>query len=194
MLTDRERIAHDLHDHVIQRLFAAGMDLQGSIARARSPELVERLSRTVDDLHATIQEIRTTIFGLQHPSGHVADFRQRIQRLIADLTDDRGISTTLQMVGPMTVMGVQLADHAEAVITEAISNTVRHSGASRLTIEITAVDELAIDIIDDGRGIPPTTNAAAAWPTWRTRRTTRRHLPDHLTRPRAAPTCTGLPP
>ena len=109
----------------------------------------------MDDLHATIQEIRTTIFGLQHPSGHVADFRQRIQRLIADLTDDRGISTTLQMVGPMTVMGVQLADHAEAVITEAISNTVRHSGASRLTIEITAVDELAIDIIDDGRGIPP---------------------------------------
>ena len=155
VLTDRERIAHDLHDHVIQRLFAAGMDLQGSIARARSPELVERLSRTVDNLHATIQEIRTTIFGLQHPSAHVADFRRRIQRLIADLTDDRGISTTLQMVGPMTVMGVQLADHAEAVITEAISNTVRHSGASRLTIEITAVDELAIDIIDDGRGIPP---------------------------------------
>ena len=67
VLADRERIAHDLHDHVIQKLFAAGMDLQGSIARARSPELVERLTRTVDDLQATIDEIRTSIFGLQHP-------------------------------------------------------------------------------------------------------------------------------
>ena len=58
VLADRERIAHDLHDHVIQRLFAAGMDLQGTIARSRSPEVVERLSRTVDDLQATINDIR----------------------------------------------------------------------------------------------------------------------------------------
>jgi len=154
VLADRERIAHDLHDHVIQKLFAAGMDLQGSIARARSPELVERLTRTVDDLQATIDEIRTSIFGLQHPSGQVADFRQRIQRLIADLTQDRPIATTLQVLGPMTGVGVELADHADAVITEAISNTVRHSGASRLTIEITAAHELAIDLIDNGCGIP----------------------------------------
>ena len=154
VLADRERIAHDLHDHVIQKLFAAGMDLQGSIARARSPELVERLTRTVDDLQSTIDDIRSTIFGLQHPSGQVVDFRQRIQRLIAKLTDDRPIATTLRMLGPMTGVGGELAAHAEAVLTEAISNTVRHSGASRLTIEITAADEMAIDIIDNGRGIP----------------------------------------
>jgi len=77
VLSDRERIAHDLHDHVIRRLFAAGMDLQGSIARAHSPELVDRLTRTVNDLHTTIQEIRTTIFELQHPSTQAGDFRQR---------------------------------------------------------------------------------------------------------------------
>ncbi|MEN4477716.1 MULTISPECIES: sensor histidine kinase [Mycolicibacterium] len=151
---DRERIAHDLHDHVIQKLFAAGMDLQGSIARARSPELVERLTRTVDDLQATIDAIRTSNFGLQHPRGQVADFRQRIQRLIAELTENRPIATTLQMRGSITGVGVELADHADAVITEAISNTVRHSGASRLTIEITTGDELAIDLIDNGCGIP----------------------------------------
>ena len=89
VLADRERIAHDLHDHVIQKLFAAGMDLQGSIARARSPELVERLTRTVDDLQSTIDDIPQHHLRAAHPSGQVVDFRQRIQRLIAKLTDDR---------------------------------------------------------------------------------------------------------
>lgn len=84
----------------------------------------------------------------------MADFRQRIQRLIAELTENRPIATTLQMRGSITGVGVELADHADAVITEAISNTVRHSGASRLTIEITTGDELAIDLIDNGCGIP----------------------------------------
>ena len=75
--------------------------------------------------------------------------------MIADLTDERGITTTLRILGPIAVVDAELADHAEAVITEAISNTVRHSGASRLMLEITAADELAIDITDNGSGIPP---------------------------------------
>jgi signal transduction histidine kinase len=154
VLADRERIAHDLHDHVIQKLFATGMDLQGSIARARSPELVDRLTRSVDDLQSTIEDIRTAIFGLQRPTGQ-PDFRQRIEQVIADLADERGITTTLRILGPIAVVDAELADHAEAVITEAISNTVRHSGASRLMLEISAADELAIDITDNGSGIPP---------------------------------------
>ena len=89
VLADRERIAHDLHDHVIQRLFAAGMDLQGTIARSRSPEVIERLSRTVDDLQATINEIRNTIFELHARDDADASFRARVERLVADLTDNR---------------------------------------------------------------------------------------------------------
>ena len=85
----------------------------------------------------------------------MADFRQRIQRLIAELTEDRPIATTLRMLGPTTGVGVGLADHADAVITEAISNTIRHSGASRLTIEVTAADQFTVDITDNGCGIPP---------------------------------------
>ena len=69
ILADRERIAHDLHDHVIQRLFAAGLDLQGTIARSKAPEISDRLARTVDDLQATIETIRSTIFDLQSPLG-----------------------------------------------------------------------------------------------------------------------------
>ena len=62
VLADRERIGHDLHDHVIQRLFAAGIDLQGTIARCRSSEITDRLNRTVTDLQTTIEDVRTTIF------------------------------------------------------------------------------------------------------------------------------------
>ena len=154
ILAERERIAHDLHDHVIQRLFAAGMDLQGTLARARSPEVADRLNRTLDDLQTIIEEIRTTIFQLKSPLGHDGGFRHRIQRVVADLTESRDIVTTVHMHGPMTAVGGELAEHAEAVTAEAISNAVRHSGASRLTVEISVADMFTVDIIDNGCGMP----------------------------------------
>jgi signal transduction histidine kinase len=154
ILAERERIAHDLHDHVIQRLFAAGMDLQGTLARARSPEVAERLNRTLDDLQTIIEEIRTTIFQLKSPLGKSGDFRQRIQRVVADLTENRDIVMTMRMHGPMTAVGAELAEHAEAVTAEAVSNVLRHSGASRLTVEVSVADMFVLDISDNGCGIP----------------------------------------
>jgi signal transduction histidine kinase len=154
LLAERERIAHDLHDHVIQRLFAAGMNLQGTLARARSPEVAERLNRTLDDLQTIIEEIRTTIFQLKSPAGKNGDFRRRIQLLIADLTEARDVVTTLRMHGPMTAVGGELADHAEAVTAEAVSNALRHSGASRLTVEMSVADMFILDVLDNGSGIP----------------------------------------
>ncbi len=154
IVAERERIAHDLHDHVIQRLFAAGMDLQGTVARARSPEVVERLNRTLDDLQTIIEEIRTTIFQLKSPSENDGGFRNRIQRVVADLTENRDIVTTVRMHGPMTAISGELAEHAEAVTAEAVSNAVRHSGASRLTVEVSVADMLALDVIDNGCGMP----------------------------------------
>jgi len=156
LIADRERIAHDLHDHVIQRLFAAGMDLQGTIARSRSPEVNRRLSATVDDLQATIDEFRTTIFALQSRTTAAGGFRLQIQSAIAELTEDRAIQTMVRISGPLTAIGDQLAEHATPVIIEAVSNAVRHSGAEHLTIEIAVADELTIDITDDGCGIDPT--------------------------------------
>ena len=152
--TDRERIAHNLHDLVIQRVFAVGMDLQGTVARSRSPEVTARLNRTLSDLQAIIEDIRTAIFGLQSPAGQTSSFRQRIQQTVANLTDNRDITTTLQISGPLSVIGDPVAEHAEAVITEAISNAVRHSGGTGLTIKVAVADELAIDITDNGNGIP----------------------------------------
>ncbi|WP_434085110.1 GAF domain-containing protein [Mycobacterium paraterrae] len=154
ILADRERIAHDLHDYVIQRLFAIGLDVQGTIARVRSPELVARLDRTIDDLQTTIEDIRNTIFQLQTPATGDGGFRRKIQQTVADLTENREITTTLHMSGPMTAVDSQLAQHAEAVVAEAVSNAVRHSGAKHLNIKIAVADDLCIDVVDDGCGIP----------------------------------------
>lgn len=154
VLADRERIAHDLHDHVIQRLFAAGLDLQGTIARSTSPELNDRLMRTVDDLQATIETIRSTIFDLQSPLATGDDFRTRFQKLVADLTGDRGISTSVRLAGPLGAVAGQLSDHAEAVAAEAISNAVRHSGATHITVAVTVGDEFSLEVTDDGHGVP----------------------------------------
>jgi signal transduction histidine kinase len=154
IVAERERIAHDLHDHVIQRLFAAGMALQGTVARVRSPEVTDRLNRTLDDLQTIIEEIRTSIFQLKTPLEPGGGFRHRIQRLVADLTEDRDIATTVRMHGPTTAIGGELAEHAEAVTAEAVSNAVRHSGASRLTVEVSVADMLTLDIIDNGCGMP----------------------------------------
>ena len=154
ILAERERIAHDLHDHVIQRLFAAGMDLQGTLARARAPEVAERLNRTLDDLQTIIEEIRTTIFQLKSPLGKSGDFRHRIQRVVADLTKNRDVVTTVRLHGPMTAVAGELAEHAEAVTAEAISNALRHSGGSRLTVEVSVADMFILNVIDNGCGIP----------------------------------------
>jgi signal transduction histidine kinase len=154
ILADRERIAHDLHDHVIQKLFAAGLDLQGTIARARSTEIADRLTGTLDDLQGTIDDIRATIFKLQNPVVEREGLRQRIQNRVAELTEDRDIATTLDISGPLSDVFGELADHAEAVITEAVSNAVRHAGASQLTVRISAEDQLTVEVIDNGCGIP----------------------------------------
>ena len=154
VVAERERIAHDLHDHVIQRLFAAGMDLQGTVARARSPEVVDRLNRTLDELQTIIEEIRTTIFQLKSSGKNDGGFRNRIQQVVTALTENRDIVTTVRMHGPTTAVGGELAEHAEAVTAEAVSNAVRHSGASRLTVEVNVADMLTVDIVDNGCGVP----------------------------------------
>jgi len=154
ILADRERIAHDLHDHVIQRLFAAGLDVQGTIARSTVPEINDRLARTIDDLQATIETIRSTIFDLQSPWAAGQDFRNRLQKLIADLTGHRDVATSVRISGPLGAVTGQLSDHAEAVAAEAISNAVRHSGATHISVIVTVDDEFSLEVTDDGRGIP----------------------------------------
>jgi signal transduction histidine kinase len=150
VLADRERIAHDLNDNVIQRIFAVGLDLQGTIARSRSSEITARLNRSVNDLQTVIEDIRTTVFELHVTGTQRIGLRQRIQTAVADLTEKRDIATTIRVSGPMSVVGDDLAGHAESFILEAISNAVRHSGATQLTVAATVTDRLNVTITDNG--------------------------------------------
>jgi len=152
ILTDRDRIARDLHDHVIQRLFAVGLALQGTVPRARSAEVRQRLSGCIDDLQEVIQEIRTTIFDLHGSNSGVTRLRQRLDEAIAQFSS-ANLRTTTQFVGPLSVVTADLADHAEAVVREAVSNAVRHSKANTLSVTVTVDDDLIIEVTDDGCGI-----------------------------------------
>jgi signal transduction histidine kinase len=152
ILTDRDRIARDLHDHVIQRLFAVGLALQGTIPRARMPEVKERLTACVDDLQEVIQEIRTAIFDLHGASSGTTRLRQRVDEAIAQFATPE-VRTTTQFVGPLSVVDSTLADHAEAVVREAVSNAIRHGRATTLSVSVTVGDDLLIEVVDNGAGI-----------------------------------------
>ncbi|GAB2711422.1 GAF domain-containing sensor histidine kinase [Nocardia thraciensis] len=152
ILADRDRIARDLHDHVIQRLFAIGLGLQGTVPRVRPPEVRVRLTDAISDLQDVVQEIRTSIFDL-HGGRSGTRLRQRLQQAITQQTDDSDIRTSLHVSGPLLVVGSDLGDHAEAVVREAVSNAVRHSGATTVDIAITIADDLAVTVTDDGCGI-----------------------------------------
>jgi len=154
VLADRERIARDMHDQIIQRVFAVGLNLDGVVPRLRSPELAARVSQSVDELQAVVDDIRRTIFDLQHPLAGGRNFAQRIRDAIARIGDNCDEAITLQVTGPMSVVSEELADHAEAVVVEALSNALRHSGAAIITVKISIADELLVEVIDDGCGIP----------------------------------------
>ena len=153
VIADRERIARDLHDHVIQRLFAAGLSLQGASQSVGSPQVQTRLDDVVDELQGVIQEIRTTIFDLHGGSQGTTRLRQRLDQAIAAFSGS-GLRTTLLFIGPLSVVEPPLADHAEAVVREAVSNVVRHAGATALTVTVRVEDDFSIEVLDDGCGMP----------------------------------------
>ena len=152
VVADRDRIARDLHDHVIQRLFAIGLGLQATVPRVRTSDVQQRLSEYVDDLQAVIAEIRTTIFDLHGPTARMPRLRQRLDEAIAQYST-AALHITTQFIGPLSVVGDALAGHAEAVVREAVSNAVQHAEASKLHVAVTVDDELRIEVKDDGRGI-----------------------------------------
>ena len=154
MLGERNRIARDLHDHVIQRLFAVGLAMQSTHRRATSSLVAERLAEHIDQLHEVVQEIRTAIFDLHAGESEGHGLRLRLQDAIAELTEDATVRTTVRISGPLDLVPVELAGHAEAVVREAVSNAVRHSGADELWVTVSVDDNLVIDVVDDGVGLP----------------------------------------
>ncbi|KAA0933665.1 GAF domain-containing sensor histidine kinase [Streptomyces apricus] len=160
---DRDRIARDLHDLVIQRLFATGMLLESAQRRSVLPEVRQGVGKAVDELDVTIQEIRTAIFALQQgPAEFPAGLRTRVLREINMAAVPLGFKPSHRFVGPVdTVVGELTAKNLIAALREALSNAFRHAEASRIdvTVDVTArlADErpgVRLTVADDGVGIP----------------------------------------
>ncbi len=164
VLSDRHRIARDLHDHVIQRLFAIGMSIQtmlaaggtGSVGRFDDAARAERLEQVMTDLDRTIAQIRTSIFDLQTVSGHhdTATLRRRVLDIVSELSVHAPIAPSVQFDGPVdTVVPDALGPHIDAVLREGLSNALRHAHAEHISVSVSADDVLSVEITDDGVGI-----------------------------------------
>ena len=155
MVADRDRIARDLHDHVIQRLFATGLALQSTQRRSPSPEMTARLNEHIDQLQDIIHEIRAAIFDLHLDDTDIRSLRTIVADAVGELTADTALRTTIRISGRVDTLPTALSEHVEAVVREAVSNAVRHARAHRLTVTLSADDdELVVSVADDGIGVP----------------------------------------
>jgi signal transduction histidine kinase len=159
VLEDRDRIARDLHDLAIQRLFATGMTLQSTLRFVDHPEASERLLRAVDDLDETIKIIRSTIFGLRAEESQrdKAGLRSRAATSVEDAARVLGFTPSLRMEGLLdTDVPAAVAEDAVGVLVEALSNTARHARASAVEVcLVVAGGTLTVTVTDDGVGLPP---------------------------------------
>ncbi|MFC3891111.1 GAF domain-containing protein [Lentzea rhizosphaerae] len=155
VLEDRDRIARDLHDHVIQRLFATGMSLQGALTWVTHPEARRRVTKAVNQLDQTVLEIRTSIFDLQADSGDTG-LRRRLLNIVAEITEGAPVSPAIRMSGTIdSLVPDHIGEHAEAVVRETVTNALRHARATELTLTVEAGDALIITMVDNGLGMPP---------------------------------------
>ena len=153
---DRDRIARDLHDLVIQRLYATGMSLQGTVSLIGSRDAAERVSRSVDALDETIREIRSSIFALQARPEVVTipGLRARVLAIADEMTQMLGFPPTLQLDGRLDdEVPPDAAEHLLGALREALSNVARHAGADKVDVSVRAADELSLVVSDDGQGI-----------------------------------------
>jgi signal transduction histidine kinase len=159
LFEDRDRIARDLHDLVIQRLYATGMSLEGAMPMITRPELKTRVSNAVDAMDDTIKDIRATIFALQARDHADAqpDIRASIVGVVDEMTPMLSSAPSLRL-GPGLAEQVtaEIGEHVLAVLREALSNAARHAQASRVdvTVEVTEDGMLTVQVTDDGVGIP----------------------------------------
>ena len=155
VLEDRERIARDLHDVVIQRLFATGMQLQGAAPHTLRPEAAKRINAAVDDLDATIRDIRRSIFELRAPVG--SSLRTELRDAVDAATEVLGFRPVLDVSGPVdSAVPDDVVPEILAVVREALSNAARHAVAHTVRVSVrVAGGEVLVTVQDDGVGTDP---------------------------------------
>jgi signal transduction histidine kinase len=155
VLQDRERIARDLHDLVIQRLYATGMSLQGALPLITRPDAADRIGSAVDALDETIREIRSAIFSLQsHSDMKRLGLRAKILDVVEEMTAPLGFAPSLRLVGPLDeeVPG-EVGEHLLSALREALSNAARHAAASSVDVTVDCGTDLVLLVRDNGTGL-----------------------------------------
>jgi len=159
VFADRDRIARQLHDLVIQRLFATGMSLQAATGMMPEGPATSRVGQAVDALDETIKDIRSSIFMLQtHAASEVkVGLRAQIMAVTDEITPGLGFPASLRLDGGLdTAVNDQIADDMLIALREALSNAARHAQSSRVDVTVSARDELTLVVQDNGLGIGET--------------------------------------
>ena len=150
---DRDRIGRDLHDLVIQRLFAVGLGLQGTTRMVDKPEVAARIEQAVDDLDATIKDIRRAIFGLSSLDSD-GDVQAEVSRLVDRAASTLKFRPSLRFEGPVrTLIPDDVVPDLLAVLAEGLSNASRHADARSVEIVVAVGDDIVLTVRDDGRGM-----------------------------------------
>ncbi|MDT0274669.1 GAF domain-containing sensor histidine kinase [Blastococcus goldschmidtiae] len=157
--SDRDRIARDLHDHVVQRIFATALALDriGRSLEAELPDVAARLAERVDELDGTISRIRSSIFELQHQDVSPAGVRHRLAEVVRSVVDGHGLRPDLRVHGEVEELPAELVPDVVATVRELVTNVVRHARADRVTVTVTVTDVLRVQVTDDGHGLPSIT-------------------------------------
>ena len=154
LLEDRDRIARDMHDHVIQRLFATGLSLQAAERLAVHPVVRSRLEEAVDNLDAAIKDIRSTIFAL-HAAADAGPGARQVEELVASFAASLGVRPSLQVEGDLTTLDDALLADVLAVVREGLSNVARHARAHSARVQVRVGSAVVVVVTDDGVGPGP---------------------------------------
>lgn len=161
VLEDRDRIAKDLHDRVIQRVFAVGVNLQGATRLTELDQVVAKVSEAVDGLEATMGEIRSAVYelaGADIPGG----LRQGVLELVAELSPMLGARPHVSFSGPIdNAVSQRIADNLLAVLREALTNAGKHAQATRYLVTLAVTDQVKLGVIDNGVGVDVASIGAA---------------------------------
>jgi len=155
MVEEHDRIARDLHDTVIQRLFATGMSLS-AVQRLTAEPISARIGQAVEELDDTIRQIRSTIFELQQPPGGGGSVRREVQQVVADAAPMMTAPPRVAFAGPIdTMVPPEVTTHLLAVVREALANAARHAQARAVEVVVSLVgSDLVLVVTDDGVGPP----------------------------------------
>ena len=163
VVAERERIARDLHDHVIQRLFAVGMSLQTALRNIEPGQEYDRVGRAVDELDATIRQVRSAIFALevQARRHETSSVREKVLEVASQAAEALGFEPRVQFEGPVdALVAATLLPDLLATVRESLSNTAKHAGASNVEVWVCADKELVVRVTDDGAGMARSTRSS----------------------------------